>query len=1351
MKDDGGHTDDDPIEAAGHAIEKRATALWLRIARHTGHGLVWTVGLLVVIVSVGALALILVSRSTTGSRWSLTLANRALEKSSNLRIEARRTLLVEHGARILDLRLVALDSLGGKHALVSAREARVTTNWWGLLRGKPGELAIDLDSPVVSFVRTPEGHWVLPRFKPGRPGAPPDESPLAFALTMDDALVRFVRSGETPDTVATGLALRGTLDREGRRWNAAIARGTARLPGLGLRLTRSTASASFEEGGFTVPRLVLRTDAGWVEMKGGGRISPALTARGEMELGEWEWRTLARVSGQEALDLDGGVSGRAGFSLGDRGLALEGGVFDVLWRDEPARLTFDGRWLDDHLALTDAVVAWRDTRYAGTFDWYNRRRAWSLDGGVERLNLSELPRLWPMAALDTTNLAAEVHLVSDPAGLRGRVARGRGDYRGVPFDSLAGTWAMAGKTQSLEARARLAGGSARAKGTIAPAGLALDVAASGISAGALPPRAWRALGVATPPEGRVRDFIARVEGPASSPRVTGRGSAEDVRVGGLELAGLRATFDGRVGHGAGVRITAQARGGRIGPARADTAFATGRVSADSIVIDEFIAAREDSVLDLRARAHRVGDHWDAVVEDLRWSSEGLELAADGPLVLTVHDDGGIDVTSAHVVSSAGAFAARGTWGGARRSSDLTITVETLDLEALLGSLAESDRLRGVLTGTARLEGTAGAPHWTIDLAGQDVRYREFTAAAVEARGTFAAREWTIERAKLETGQGNASFQGELTWAEPPPWGEHADAWNRALQAAPAWRGTLTADSLSLARIAEWVPSLGGWRGVLDAKIDLSGRPSAPVAGATGVLHVPGWGQATLDDVAYDLVYADEKVTVRRFDSGEGDSARVFVRGDLPMRLGWGVAKAERLPDRPMHLQVRGRGLDLGIITTVIPPVAAAAGQANLDATITGTPREPHAEGRLQVVKGVIRPAGREETFTDVDAEFALAGDSLRVLHATARQGRRGFLEVQPGGAAHLTNFRIDDYALDVVARDVTAFASGQYVIRMNGRFKIEDGAELGGPLPIPHITGTAQVVEGVFLYNFGDTERQAASQGPVAAPPWTYDVFVEADNNLWYRPTDANIEGKLTDFEVVQRLDKFYILGTVEALRGRYYFLGSAFEVQEASLHFDAAQLNNPTVDATFTAEKLNRSGGDVASRETITLSVTGRAFAPNIALSASPSNLSQGEIVSLLTVGVVRDQGAADAFGSLGARYLANQIRQGVPELSEVVDFDIGETVAESGTDASQGTTARSYTKLGLSRYFTRDLLVRYSQVVGDVAQATEVDYQDLVAEYRLNRLLFLSGQVTRRRGVLIQSQDQTIYRFDVHARHEY
>jgi hypothetical protein len=108
---------------------------------------------------------------------------------------------------------------------------------------------------------------------------------------------------------------------------------------------------------------------------------------------------------------------------------------------------------------------------------------------------------------------------------------------------------------------------------------------------------------------------------------------------------------------------------------------------------------------------------------------------------------------------------------------------------------------------------------------------------------------------------------------------------------------------------------------------------------------------------------------------------------------------------------------------------------------------------------------------------------------------------------------------------------------------------------------------------------------------------------------------------------------------------------------------------------------------------------------------------------------------------------------------FELGSAAGTSQPDPSSDlvvpgtgtTTARSFTKLGMSRYVTRDLLVRYSQVVGDVSTAQQVDYQDLGAEYRLSRLLFLQGGVTRRRGTLVPSTDETLYNLDVRARYEY
>ena len=448
----------------------------------------------------------------------------------------------------------------------------------------------------------------------------------------------------------------------------------------------------------------------------------------------------------------------------------------------------------------------------------------------------------------------------------------------------------------------------------------------------------------------------------------------------------------------------------------------------------------------------------------------------------------------------------------------------------------------------------------------------------------------------------------------------------------------------------------------------------------------------------------------------------------------------------MNLAAHARGVDLGLLPLLIPPIAAASGHMDLDAVFAGTPKHPIARGTIFVRDGVVRPANREEVLTGVTGTIRLDGDNLAIEGFEARQGKRGRITIAKG-SGHLKNLRIADYAFDAEASRFTAFASGEYVLEFDGKFHVKNGEDRGGPMPLPHITGNVKLIEGQFLTNFADPGRQAAWQGPAAAPPWTYRLSIEALKNAWWRPPEANIEAELEEFELVQTPTQFLMLGQIEALRGRYYFLGNQFDIETGTLFFDASEPMNPTVNATLTTQKTLVKDG---TPETVTLTVTGRAFEPTVTLTSSPSNLSQSDIASLLTYGQLTAPGGAKA---LGTQYIARQLLQQIPELEQRLGYvEVGSEVDQSkpGVPTETKTT---YTTVGLSRYFTQDLLLRYSQVVGDVSKAQSVDYQDISAEYRLNRLLFLSGQVTRQRGSSYSSSnnEQTLYNVDVRARYEY
>lgn len=1333
---------DPPLEQAVATVR----VWWWRLARRAGIGAVWATGLGVVLVAVAILGLFWYSRRPEGGRLSITLANRELSRVSNLRLSAERSLLLEHGARLIRPVVTVVDSSGAEHRLLEADEAIVRTSWWRVIRGTPEIFAIELIGPRVTFRRGPDQRLILPVFRKSdkRP------SPLArtrLSLHLKEGEVRFRRADGGLDTLARGLELNARAEQAGTRWSIGLDRLTGHLPRANVRLHRVDLQASYHEGRLDIPNFQARSSAGWLAGDAQGAVVPRLDMAGNVEVGEWEWSRVAAWTRQPGLDVPGGFAGGVSFHATRDTIELADGSFDVVWRGEPLRLASAGRYTGGRLALEGSALDWRDTTFRGRVTWDTRKNGgWAFDGRLARLDLSRLPRLWPMPALDRSNIDGRFRLTRTARGLKGQVEEAHGAWRDIAFSGLAGTWGMSGRLQELDARAQVAGGSVTATGTIGPGGLDLATTASGVAAEGLPASWWGSLGLAHAPAGRLETLDAHFRGPASAPLVSGTALVRDAAYDSIVVRLASVDFDGRLGRAAAFLVAARAMDARVGFARADTTDLVARIGSDRIAVTAFRAARGDSVLRFTGMATRAGRAWDVAVDSIAWElGPAFALRSEGATMARVEPDGAVRIARLHVVSDAGSFAATGTWGGRSRATDLTLDLEKLDLMAMAAPFVEEAPTQGIVTGRARVEGRGRDLVYTLDLDGRDLRWRRLVAPHLVARGRFAGPQWRVERLELDTAQGRLAFSGDVDWARAPDLGGSRAAWSRAFSEAPAWNGVLEADSLGLDPIATWFPALGGWRGVLDATFTLAGRPADPSINLKGTLLRPGWGQATLGDFALDLEYEDEVVRVHRFAMAGPDSVGPAVRGTLPLRLGWGVPNADRLPDLPMDLTAFARGLDLALVPLVLPTIAAAGGRFDLDARFTGTPKQPVVEGTMTVRDGVVRPSSREETLTAVNGSFALRGDRLEITNLSARQGERGSYVVRPGGFGTIKNLRLDSYALEVDVRQGTAFSSGEYVIVLDGEFRVEDGLDLGGPLPLPHITGAARVSEGVFLYNFADPSRALATQGPLVAPPWTYHIDVEALNNVWYRPSDANIEARLTDFQVIQTADRFLMLGAVEAVRGRYFFLENGFDVASGTLAFDRTYPNDPLIDARLTTDKVIEGGG----RETIVLTVSGRATRPNVSLTSSPLGLSQTEIVTLLTYG--QFTGGRQALVTAGSQYLVRQLLKEVPGLSDFGDIEVGSRVSDASLSSEIETQA--YTMVGLTRYFTRDLLVRYSQVVGDVSQSSSaVDYQDLSAEYRLNRLLILSGQVTRRRGVLItSSQERTIYNLDVRARHEY
>jgi autotransporter translocation and assembly factor TamB len=353
---------------------------------------------------------------------------------------------------------------------------------------------------------------------------------------------------------------------------------------------------------------------------------------------------------------------------------------------------------------------------------------------------------------------------------------------------------------------------------------------------------------------------------------------------------------------------------------------------------------------------------------------------------------------------------------------------------------------------------------------------------------------------------------------------------------------------------------------------------------------------------------------------------------------------------------------------------------------------------------------------------------------------------------------VRDYDIELTATRATALASGEYSFLFDGTFEVSGGPRIGHAfLPLPHVQGKLAVLEGVLLYDFADPNNRVYFEGPQEGPAWVYDLDLAAPGRVYWRTPSANIEMK-ADLTVSQTLDALRVWGTVEALRGDYYFLENKFHVQTGTLTFDEVEPLNPKIDATAQTFVNSRplAGGSI-QREEVDIALADRLRKPKVTLS-SGAGRSETEIIRLLTYG--RFGGGADPFGggqqrviagTMGGQYLVRQLAREVPEAASLLrEVDVGTAVVNSETGG------RVVPSVGVSHYLTSDFLLRYSQLLGGVQWGgSDFDVRHLGAEYRISKIFYLTGEVVERRtgsvltpGASASELDRNL---DLRARHEW
>lgn len=1351
MRDDDRPDPPEGSEHEPHGVVETLREEIVEVVEHVPEPVRWTLAKLVRLASLvlaGVLVLGIVSAV-------LYFMNRTELVARELSLLLNRTLR-EHSDLVLDLRDIRGNPFTGFRAIqprvrfadgstvLAANEMRVNYTAWSLITGGEGIIEVTLDRPTVQLTGA-NGAWRLPVWRSGRPrnAKPSAARVLTIRVHIRDATVTTPRpygktSGVNADVVAnTGSMARVRLDRldwQRGPWDSRLERMTAEL-------SVDPSGVHLKVGELRTADLELRAEGGWQQGSTQRHV--------HMAVGRVRWRWLAKVfdnrsfdvpgDGAFVVDADGDKDWRGRFrtTLEWDGLAVEGSGIAT--------------WQRQHLALDSLAAQSPAGELLGALRW--SRAGWEISGDARAadpahwhmLHLDGWPRGnlngWFRYRLDTRGRPIgllEARLAaSEWQGWRADTAHVRVDFPPLAVDSFSVQGVRRGGRFTLRGRTDRGGGWS-----------------GPYSIRDLPLEEW--------PDGRatgLTGMLTRADGSVESRKgelhVTGELSGTGMRwsaarFAGWTLSGVR----GRLLPTPDLTAQAAARDGFFSGIHMDSLAAPVALGDQVVRFMPLTAQAGDTTLTMTGQAAWDGTSWWMTLPSAELTSRQFHFRAEPPVRLTGDPSGVVferllaDDRAAHVE-------ARGRWAAPGGPYDFEFTGQQLDL-AHIGMPLDWG-LAGLADMRLTVQGRSGDPRWRFEGHARAPALNGHGADSLSLALSGAAHRLELEDGRFELGGGSLRAAGTVERAPAEfPDSLSATALVRWLRDAGGWRGRVTAAAFPVAPFASLSPSGAGWDGRVSGTVSLGGSPARPVLDADLRADRFGWHDIRAERVDLRAHYADGRLEAQDLRA-RMQNVESTARLSVPLRLALGVKPV--VPDEPVTGRIDIPAGDLQVLPLLVPQLQSARGKFDLTAEISGTARSPKLSGRSHIRDGQVRPVNRSEVIEGLTADLHFDQSRIVLDTLSARQGRTG--RMWSHGAVLLDGGHLRSYRFDLAMRDFAAAEEGMYAMLFDGDFVVSDGPYVGGER-LPQVTGQARIKKGVIEFDFAnqsEVQRRAATTQPLY---WTYRIKAEATSNLRWRPQEADMEFN-ADLDLQQTPDSLIIYGEMHALRGTYWFLSNRFKILNADLTFDNQQGVDPVLDiAAETRLQLQssaRAGG--SSLETVTAQLTGRSSQPVISLTSTNPAADQRAILEGLTLGGLRqDQSrpfvGSDPLDNYFTRQLNAQLSAGLSEFFKgaITDWEVQRD--QGGLISGQG----SYV-VGVGSQVTDRLALRYRQRIQGpgkpldssvIPDVNDLFDQNVEAEYRINRFIFVTSGVTRRRSPLgTGPQPNTDYNLNLKARWEY
>ncbi|MGV3710982.1 MAG: translocation/assembly module TamB domain-containing protein [Gemmatimonas sp.] len=536
------------------------------------------------------------------------------------------------------------------------------------------------------------------------------------------------------------------------------------------------------------------------------------------------------------------------------------------------------------------------------------------------------------------------------------------------------------------------------------------------------------------------------------------------------------------------------------------------------------------------------------------------------------------------------------------------------------------------------------------------------------------------------------------------------------------KGTFSLDKVPLSDLGILTQSPSLKAGRLNAHVEALGTRDAPKLDATVALREATVGRIRLEQMDMHGVY---DTTTLSLDATlwAGNRRGLLASAALPVDLAF--TSRQRKLDRPLTGRIVTDSVDLTVLQSLFPDITTATGKLNTDVALSGTWQKPLLHGQMKFADGSLALDNLGVKYDKVNADLALAGDTLVVRKLGAVSGLPSD-SLSVTGHIAFADINNPSFDLRMGANNFTAIDKPRsaFLVLTTARPVTLTGSTSGAL-----VRGEVRIDRGrVYVRNLSqkraidvtdnfdviDTTVVRMDELLPTAPSslvenLTLDnVVINVGDDVWLRSPEANIKlgGALRVTRAIDRDGGEARLALSDSLtvqRGTYQLnLGLArptFEMERGLIRFYGDPDLEPTLDIsalhTVRQARANSNRQDVRIRVNIggTLNrlTLGLQSADNPPLPETDmlSYLVTGEPANVMLSGRYGEQGATLALRFAGS-YLSSRLAGG--------RFDVVQVEPSALSDADAGNLGRNSrdilaaTRVGVGRQFGRNTFVSLS-----------------------------------------------------------